>query len=108
MTHVSVCPDCGQSFSYTGAPDMPYPGCPHCKQEKETMKRTIVTIGPVFGTSPGMVEVTTCYIDEQGRRGGFETHRVPLTWDVPMTGDVAQARRIRRYVCRELNAEMEV
>lgn len=45
------------------------------------MERVIISIGKVHGGTPGMVDVDSCEIDEQGNRDGFQTDRIALTWD---------------------------
>ncbi len=43
-------------------------------------ERYIISIGKPFGRSPGMVEVSSCNVDENGDRDAFQNDRIALSW----------------------------
>ena len=67
------------------------------------MERVIISISAVHGRTPGMVDVSSCEIDEQGNRDAFQTDRIALTWDC-LTDDGYDNQAICQLVEKEIGA----
>ncbi len=67
------------------------------------MDRVIISIGNVHGRTPGMVDVSSCEVDEQGNRDAFQTDRIALTWDC-LTDNGHDDEAIFELVKKEIGA----
>ena len=71
--------------------------------------RVINNISDPFDRYPFLVEVDFYEEDPQGNRDGFQTERIALPWTIWDTDDEAeQKKRIEKYVCNELHAEIQL
>jgi len=66
-------------------------------------ERVIISIGKVHGRTPGMVDVSSCEIDEHGNRDAFQDDRIALNWDC-LTDDGYDDGAILELVKKEIGA----